>query len=245
MEEHPEIFLQTDPTFNLILLAMRQLRDNGRVCVDRTTSQRAYITRIERGVEGANDNRYRWSRLYDFVRTAGVCFRMTMLAATNIPQDAWPRMQSFPQNTRESNMGHDPDPMPFQLAGTEDDARRYWSKYDQLYPHAIITKKYEETEEGASVPLNSMMVIFRNDFKEMIEITTTVRLTKGAANAGEYNASVYVLCVRREIDPGNDENTLAFQQLQELCRGEDAATADNIHEDFIIEATRMMGELAI
>ena len=236
------IFLQTDPTFNLVLLAMRQLRDKGRVPVDRTTLQSAFIRRIERAVRGANDNCYRWKQLYHFARTAGVCFRMTMLEATGIPQEVWPQTKSFPPNTREGNMGHDQDPMPFQLAETEDNAKRYWSKYDQLYPHAIITKKYEETEEGQSVPLNSMMVIFRNDFREMIEITTTVRLTKRAV---EYDASVHVLCVRREIDPGNDENTPAFKQLQEICMGEQADRAEDIHEDFITEATRRMDELII
>lgn len=241
------IFVQTDPTFNLVLLAMKQLRDNERVPVDRTTLQTAKITRIERALEeGANnDLRYMWDSCYDFARTAGVCFRMTMLEATGIRRKYWPRMQPIQQNTRADNMVHHPVAMPFSLADTQEDARKYWSYYDRLYPHYYISEKYNKTEQNARVPLNSMMVIFRNDFKEMIEITTTVHLTKDAANAGEYDASVHVLCVRRGIDPGDDERTPAFQQLQEICRGEQAARAENIREDFIIEAGRMMGELAI
>lgn len=241
------IFVQTDPTFNLVLLAMKQLRDNERLPVGRTTWQTAYITRIERALEeGANDDLcYTWNSRYDFARTAGVCFRMAMLEAMGIPRNCWPRMQSIQQNTRAGNMGHHPDVMPFQLANTQEGARQYWSYYDRLYPHYYISERYSETAQDASVPLNSMMVIFRNNFKEMIEITTTVRLQKGAASAGVYDASVHVLCVRREIDPGDDKKTPAFQQLQAICKGEEAVKARNILGDFITEATEKMDELAI
>ena len=64
------IFLQTDPTFNLVLSAMKELRNNERLPLARTTVQRAYINRIER----ADPSPYTSGKLYDFSRTASVCF---------------------------------------------------------------------------------------------------------------------------------------------------------------------------
>ena len=105
------IFLQTDPTFNLVLSAMMELRDNERLPLPRTTVQRAYIDRIERPVRPL----YIWKRKYDFSRTASVCFRMAMLEATGIPRDLWPETVSTEGNTREGNMHREPDPVVVHL----------------------------------------------------------------------------------------------------------------------------------
>ena len=215
------ILMQTDPIFNLVLSALKELRDNERLPLARTTFQRAYINRIERAAPPP----YTWRKLHDFSRTASVCFRMAMLEATGIPRDWWPETVSTEGNTREGNMHREPDPVRFQLAMTEDDAKRYWSCYDQIYPHYIISERYDNTRADDSVDLNSMMVIFRNDFNEMIEITTTVRLQKDlpSMERREYNASVSVVCIRRVIDPGDDEGTPTFKLLKQVvCAYQDA-----------------------
>ena len=150
---------------------------------------------------------------------------MAMLEATGISRDLWPQTESTRRNTREGNMGHEPDPMPFNLARTQDQAKRYWSHYDHLYLPSIITDRYDNTLPNDSVPLESMMVIFRNDFNEMIEITTNVQLEKDhlPMEPREYNASVSVVCIWRVIDPGDDERTPTFKLLKQVvCAPQDA-----------------------
>lgn len=238
------IFLQTDPTFNLVLLAMRQLQEKRRLPVGQMQQQRAFIRRIERAADdGENAARYTWNSTYNFARTASACFRMAMLEAAGIPRNCWPVIQGFQQNTHVDNMDHEPAEMNFHLANDCDRAKTFWSEYDRLYPANYITLKYTETAEGESVPLNSMMVIFRNDFTEMIEITTTVRLQRGANNAHVYNASVHVLCIKRQIVGG--DAAPHFDILQALCRGDDAAMAGRQLEARIAEAAHHLEALAI
>lgn len=242
-----EIFIQTDPTFNLVLRAITELRDNGRLPVDRITSQRAWIERIKRNVEDVEDDCYFWRNTNNFARTASACIRMAMMEATGINRENWPdRRAAFNNpNTHERNMHHHPGGnMPFHLTDDAHESRRYWSRFDQLYPANYVTQKYKETAQQHMVPLRSMMIIFRQDFSQIIEITTNVRLQKQVENGGAYNASVHVLCIKREIVPPGDDTQAEerdFQLLKELCRGENA----NIAEGFLDEAVQQMEELHI
>lgn len=124
------IFLNTDPTFNLVLLAMKQLHDVGRLPADQTTNQGASIRQIERATQDDNEeHRYTWNNSNNFARTAGACFRMTMLEAMGIPRKSWPEIQAFQQNTREGNMGQWPENrICLKQNGVE--PKVYWSKYD-------------------------------------------------------------------------------------------------------------------
>ena len=68
-------------------------------------------------------------------------------------------------------------------------------------------------------------MIFHDDFNEMIEINTTVRLQKDLPSMEhyEYNAYVSVVCIRRVINPGNDEGTPTFKLLKQvICACHDA-----------------------
>ena len=230
------IFLQTDPTFHLVERAIRELREVQRLIS--LIEQGAHILRIERALQVNEDDenddlRYTWNNTNNFARTAGACFRMAMLEATGVPRREWPQIQAFQQNTREGNMGHSPDRMLFQLAENRRDAKKYMSKYKQLYESGVIVQKYKEADVGADVPLNSMMVIFRNNFTEMIRITTVVELRKTGNKV--YHAKVRVLCEKNEINPGDDAQTPAFQELK-AGRGD---------ADLIAEAITRMNALAI
>ena len=230
------IFLQTDPTFHLVERAIRELQEMQRLRGH--IVQGAHILRIERALQvGENDEnddlRYTWKSTNNFARTAGACFRMAMLEATGVSRREWPRIDAFQQNTCEGNMAHAPDPMSFHLADNRRDAKKYMSKYKQLYESSVIVQKYKEAAVGADVPLNSMMVIFRNDFTEMIRITTVVELRK--TDDKVYHAKVCVLCEKNEISPGDDTQTPAFHELK----------AGRRDADLIAEAITRMNTLAI
>lgn len=102
-----------------------------------------------------------------------------------------------------------------------------------------------ETPNGGQVPLNSMMMIFRNNFTEMIKITTTVRLQKDDEHRDVYNASVHVLCVKRVIVDGDDTRAPDFQRLKAMCNGPDADMAERKLQEHIAEAQQRLDELDI
>ena len=249
MEE--AIFLQTDSTFSLVGDAFVQLQQAGRL-VERIR-QGARIRRIQRALveeeeedeeeeeeeeedeeQQQEDPRYRWRNVNDFARTASACFRMAMMEATGINRRYWPRIDSFQQNTREGNMSH--THRPFCLADNRREAKRYSSKYKMLYESNDIIQKYRGTAARAAVPLNSVMVIFRNNFTEMIKITTAVRLRKRVNDDHVYHASVRVLCEKYVIAQGDDAQLPAFRELRALPRNVDV---------MIHEAIQQMDELLI
>ena len=238
------IFTRNTPHYDLALNAIRQLRDKKRL-INRQ-EQSATIRRIQRASTGdSSSKRYIWKRIYDFSRTAAVGFRMAMLEAMGVDQDWWPEVEST-ENASKTNMRHDSDTPHFEVAKTYDQAMEYWAHYDQLYPHYYIRQKYIETKEGKDVPLDSLMVIFRKNFKEMITITTKVRLLRGADDTNEYDASVHVICTMRAVDDDtNDIDVPAFQKVKVLVSTSDFPDTDEAkkeQEETFKEASESMAE---
>ena len=149
-----------------------------------------------------------------------------MMEATRINCRHWPRIDSFQQNTREGNMSH--TDRPFCLAHNKREAKRYSSKYKILYESNDIIQKYRGTAAGANVPLNSVMVIFRNNFSEMIKIITVVDLQKRVDKV--YHATVRVLCEKYRIAQGDDAQSPAFQELRAPSRNEDVMIREAIQQ---------------
>ena len=72
------------------------------------------------------------------------------------------------------------------------------SKYDQIYPHFRIEDEIRQVLLGERVILPSMMLIFRGNFTEVVEITTTFTATpKGEQKFDSY---IHVTCIVRKID---------------------------------------------
>lgn len=197
------IFLDTDPTFNLPLFVIRELRDAGRMQPQSQCSAR--IENIESNVDG-DDNKLRFGRggndTTEFTRTAGAVIRMCMLRATNIPRCHWPNQNAIMKKRNRDKMQYEGNG--FTLANELQPAKHYWSKYDQLYPHYIIQDKIDAAEaadDRQPVQLNSMMLIFRNNFQQIIEITTTANATRQNNHFDSYvNVLVNVYTIRQGED---------------------------------------------
>lgn len=209
------IFLNTDPTFNLALFVTRELNDARRMVLQSQSS--AKIENIESNVNG-DDNKFhfgaRGNSIPKFAQTAGAVFRMCMLRATNIPDNLWPEQK----RTRARNKGKIEYQQlvgnVFELANDLRHARRYWSKYDQFYPHYIIQDKIRAVELGMQVSLPSMMLIFKNNFQQVIEIKTTANATRHDQPDNHFDSYVHVLVTVYEIRPGEDGRCL--QELKSI-----------------------------
>lgn len=204
--------METDPTFELVLNAVSQLREKKRL--DDKHNQSANIKYIK----NATDDGYHWDRLYDFARTASVGFRMAMLKAMGAKEEWWPKTKSNPKPESEVKPG-----LQLKMHVTNwGQANEYWANYDRIYHHSYIQQKYNNTKNESLVPLDSMMVIFRGKFKEMIQIITNVHLWKDIKQQGVYKAAVRVACIRYTIKKSDTEDidTPAFKKLKAINGGE-------------------------
>ena len=196
------IFVQTDPAFEIVLGSLTELHDQGRLQIQHF--QTAELVNIKSN-DDSDDRMFmfggdRQRGPVAFGRTASAVVRMCMLEATKIKRSFWPSMgpnserrnkealvftRVFPENGQD-----------FSLTNNRNAALRYWSKYDQLYPHFLIEESVSG-QIGQQVSMNSMMHIFRNNFSQLVEITTNFDATPMEDKM--FNSYVHVTCIVREI----------------------------------------------
>ena len=219
MMEGETIFIQTDPAFNVVLLALLELSRGGRLVV--THCQRASIEDIESNDE-QEVHRLRFGgqntptmACMSFGRTASAVLRMCMLKAAGISRAWWPRIgpRSHTRNQAKLQLEVLIHPL-FSLANDRCTARHYWSKYDQFYPHFRIQYTVENLIINDEGSMPSMMLIFRNNWTEVIEINTT--FNAGPREEHRFDSRVSVTCIVRKILEGKDQPHTA--RLKELTQ---------------------------
>ena len=211
--EGETIFIQTDPAFQEVLATTRELKNRNRLHV--TRCQTASITDIE-----SNGQREDHRLVFDFVsfgRTASAVVRMCMLEAVGIGRTLWPRigLHADPRNRKKLERVVQSSPL-FCLANDRNTARHYWSQYDRFYPHFRIEDEVSGLDIDQQKSMPSMMLIFRNNFTELIEITTTFDATRREKH--RFNSYVHVACIVREIREGEDgPHTIHLKALMQPC----------------------------
>lgn len=209
-ETQDTTFVGTDPSFNIVLESLREVRNQNRLEV--THMQTESIEDIESNNSSENQKLI-FGRLFDFARTASVVARMCMLKATNVNPRLWPKIG---ENTKYRNQRKMEEGLildgGFTLAHNRNDARRYWSQYDQLYPHFLIEQEIESVEMNTQVALPRMMVIVRGNFTQVIEITTTFNASRESESL--YHSYVHIACiVRSVVQGGTDIEDRPFTKL--------------------------------
>jgi len=170
-----------------------------------------------------------------FGRTASAVVRMTMLEAAGVRRRLWPSVGSNASRRNKAKLENPlaPQPRRFSLANDKSAARRYWSKYDQLYPHFRIEHEVSQVNLNSRVSIGSMMLIFRSNFTEVIEITTTFTATPRENQ--QFHSYIYVVCIVREISESTeeDEDGEFTRQLKELM------VPVEIEEQYFKEVTKV------
>ena len=181
------IFVQTDPAFNIVLDSLTELRNQNRLQVIHV--QAATLTNVE-SKDDDEDRRCKFGGKRKgvtnsaFGRTASAVVCICMLEEAGVPRRLWPEVG---KNTRPRNEAKLQNPLRddknqplarnFHLANIMVTAKRYWSKYDQIYPHFRIEDEISQVDLKRQVGIPSMMLIFRRNFTEFVEITTTFTAT--------------------------------------------------------------------
>ena len=161
-----------------------------------------------------------------FGKTASAVFRMVMLQAVQIPKEHWPEFGN-PAMSRNKNAmafkvtGH--NSLPFQLLNssnnnTKENARKYWSRYDQAFPHSLIENEVLK-HTGEKVPFKNTMFILRRSAPQVIEINTKAYATMNPPDweEGEFDCNVEVSCICKTFDQ-NNENAEILNDLREQVK---------------------------
>ena len=245
------IFVQTDPSFDIVLRSLNELNIQGRLQVKH--QQTAVISRIQSN-NPDNKNRYLFgeeseSCIQAFARTATSVARMCMLRATNVNETYWPKMgaRSGSRNKAVLNgQGQNQAPGDFGkfiLAQTKAQAKRYYSKYDHLYPHFLIEHEFRSAGTNHEVFLPSMMLIIDSNFTQVVEITTTFRAKRLPREINLFHGYIHVVCIVRSIDEeGADEKFTKL--LKGLVEGDSDGNRFSVKKEYfevLSKATKKKG----
>ncbi len=220
------IFVNIDPGYNTALQAVEELKQEGRLEV--FNRQRSWLEAIQSDVDGDNniftfggENARPDEGASAFAETASAVFRMVMLRAVQINDDWWPDLPEHAMKRNKNALRFQVlTSSPFKLldrkSGSKDAARLYWRKYDHAFPPSLIESELLENH-GNNVNFHNTMLIFRNNFSEVIEIITVAHSTMDPLgwNAGEFDSYIQVECIRRDIKPVEEDGE-AFIKLKEL-----------------------------
>ena len=213
---NPEtIFVQTDPAFNVVLDCLNELTQQDRLEV--IHMQTASLENIES--DNDNDAHIFGGKVpaiakKAFARTASAVVRMCMLEAVGVARNSWPGIGRNAQRRNEDNLNQEClIPPLFRLANDRATATRYWSRYDQLYPHFRVEHEISRVNIDTLANMPSMMLIFRG-FTEVIEITTTFTATPRGDQ--QFDSYVHVICIVRKIKEGEDGKFT--ERLKELMQ---------------------------
>ncbi len=228
------IFVNIDPLFNIPLEVLTELRNQERLEV--TNVQRAWLEQPVQSNDDDNANNFTFGgenamdhgcSASAFGRTASAVFRMVMLHAVQIPRGLWPEFgeTSESRNKRslkfEVLLARPPSNESFKLLTNpnKETARMYWSTYDHIFPHFHIESEVLRNVDGRGrrADFRNMMLIFRNNFSEVLEITTNADATMNRQD-GTYDSHINVLCIRRAIN-SNEEDIEGgkFETMKKYC----------------------------
>ena len=179
------ILLQTDIAFNLGLEVLKELMKDDQIyeCARQTadiinieSDDKNYKHRFRFGGKNATSPT---KVAHYFARTASAVLRMCMLRSINASDKFYPTIgiNSKPRNIAKMDykyQGH----TQFVLTDSKMATMEYYSHYDQLHPHFKLEQEFVSVLHSGSCRWSkqpTMMLIFRQNFSEIIEISTSLQ----------------------------------------------------------------------
>ena len=231
--EEDLILVDTDPGYDTALLAIDELENQARL--ETINRQASWLHVIQSDVGGGGDDdddddiifkfggQTRKEQASAFGETASAVFRMVMLNAAKIEEDDWLELGPIGKKRNKAAMKFKikGDLPPFKLLDGIDNEtviEEYMRKFRQLFPPDLIAKKVFENQ-GKNVPFTTTMLIFRENFKEVIIISAHANATMHPLGwkPGEFDCHVRVTCTRKRIKEGIDGEY--FTKLKKLFSG--------------------------
>ena len=221
------ILVQADIAFNLALEILSDLQRNGQLYL--RTSQTVTIDNIESNDShdqlrftfgGAHAGSYK-KRFQSFARTASSVLRMCMLRSANASHYC-PTFGAYSYPRNKAKMTYTQYGPQFVLSTNRMLTMDYYSYYDNLYPHFKIEHQLENTGPNQYLQMpTTMMLIFRRNFTEVIEISTNFQARDISAPdviPGTFQSYVNVRCIVREIHNPEHSSLKLFKSLKHDAR---------------------------
>ena len=223
MKQTDFIFLQIDPSsFTIASRAVTELQSQNRTRLNYT--RRSSIIRVK---SANNVNNLHFNNLYNFSRRVGACARLCMLDSLCLnPIELWNMKNFFDRNYNDYSNFHRDTMVGTSIQITPNEGTQYWSEYDRLYPHYVIERAISGTNVWNSNNfLASNMIIFRNNFTEIIQINTSIWISfehqvDRSRNIYNYvNCSITVFTQHYHIGQGLDRKfthllkTMCYEQF--------------------------------
>ena len=241
------ILVQTDCTFNIALIVIKSLSNDNvlQVCsykvvtidnIESNDPDDHYSLRF-----GGGKGRY----LQYFAKTASSVLRMMMLESVNasrwrpgIGKHSDRRNRQKMQFQRFVQPGH----REFVIAATKSAAEEYYTYYDHLHPHFKIEHEIsfaQSADDGWRRMPQSMMLIFRRNFTEVIEIDTSLWVSYQPnawpwTGPGTFHSKAQVGCFVRDVT-NPDHDGLRFLQVLKNTSG---------YQDECLTLAGLLGQIA-
>ena len=212
------IFMDIDPSFEIVLRAVAELRSQNRL-----STQFMRRSTIERVKSASNENSLIFGNLNALARRLNLCARICMAHSAGMDPRFWRVSNCYDRNLDDSNFNSEVlIGSAFNLAANNKQAK-YSSEYDRLYPHFIIEERLKDNLfRPQNVFIPSTMLIIRQNFSEIIEIDTTMHIfDQGPVyeqmnfGAGRYECRISVVTTQATVAVGPPKKF--FRVLQALC----------------------------
>lgn len=224
------IFLDTDPSFEIVLRAVTELRNQGRLppqFLKRSTIKR---------VKSANQNPLYFRSLNGLSRRLSLCARICMADSAGMNPMFWRVDNVYDRNLSSDNFSSEVyyyGGVGFNLAAANGRQQKYCSEYDRLYPHYIIEEKLNclNRRIGGTIYIPSTMFVIRQQnpgfgyplagFSEIIQIDTTMNIIDYRPNneVARYNCYISVVTSKSGVLSGVDGKFTRVLQALCICYG--------------------------
>ena len=227
----------TDPFFEIATRAIAELRNQQRyeIAYGRTST-------IDRVKSANNQNPLRFHNLDGLSRRLRLCARMCMAHSAGMNPRSRHDKNCFARNLE------DPDNFSTELfvgekqnlAANEQQQRNYCNEYDRLYSQHAMEDRVENGEGEINIP--RMMYIFRNNWREVIQINTTMsiqdrgaRFETGNAHNGRYSCRIQVVTIKARIAQPSEgaQNQPFMRVLTAIADAHNHPNSNNILDEII------------
>jgi hypothetical protein len=234
-----------DPFFEIATRAIAELQNQNRYEIQHTKT--SWIDRVK---SANNNNQHIYHNLNGLARRLGICARICMAHSAGMNPTLRQVVNCYDRNLEDlTNFHTDPPGAAQNLALNQAQEKKYCNEYDRLYPqHAIedhianAIKDHIANGNDAAAAVHSdmptTMYIFRNNWNEVIQISTTMHIEdRGEAfeqenedeiDNGRYNCRIQVVTIQAGIAEGQNQKFMRF-----LVALSNAHNPHNQAEDFV------------
>ncbi|XP_037791403.1 uncharacterized protein LOC119586747 [Penaeus monodon] len=157
--------------------------------------------------------------LESFCRRLATCVNLCLGCSTGLSPTTWAHFQElvgpFPEAQSMKCTLQTPLNGPAYFLAEEMDQAVYWKKIQEQYTHSNISQKLQASSSYTHY-MPSMMLLFGQDFRDVVEVKTTTTFRDRTREEGCYTVYVNAACHRSLVLPSQESHFT--RTLTTLCQ---------------------------